>query len=153
MFAGMALLCFVTTSVSIEPWLEKHVLSDADEVPVTIMIDGKTARDYVRMIKHPIGPELLQKKGVVQINGMLVSTENSGFRVRHVAIIKTIGEPLQLLVLESPLKLNEVVNNPGALNEPESQAAKNSVQLTDQHQVKMTLRKLVGGFPDSARYQ
>ncbi len=153
MFTGMALLCFVTSSISIEPGFENPGLSITDEVPVTIIIDGETARDYVRMIKRPFGPGSLQKNGVVQIKGMLVSTENSGFQVRHVAIIKTIGEPLQLLVLESKLELNKAINNPGALNEPETQAGKNSIRLTDKHQVKMSLRKLVGGFPDSVRYQ
>jgi hypothetical protein len=59
-------------------------------------MNGEHASNYVRMVKSPTVSESFQEKGVVQIDGVLISSDDGGgLVVRHVAIIKKIGEPLQ----------------------------------------------------------
>jgi hypothetical protein len=152
MFAGVALLCFLTSFVFTEPWLENNGVSSADEVPVTITIDGEHARNYVRMIKSPAVSKSLQEQGVVQIEGVLVHSGNGDLLIRHVAFIKMIGEPLQLLTMESSLDSSQGINHSRTVNERDTHAGRKSIEITDKHQVRMSTRKLVGGFPDSARY-
>jgi len=152
MFAGVALFCFLTSSVLTEPWLENGGISSSDEGPVTITIDGEHARDYVRMVKSPTVAESLQKNGVVQIDGMLVPSGNGELLIRHVAFIRVIGEPLQLLTVEPSLDSSQGINHSSTVNQPDTHAGRKFILITDKHQVRMSTRKLVGGFPDSARY-
>ena len=152
MFAGVALLCFLTSFVSTEPWLENTGVSSAHEVPVTITIDGEHARNYVRLIKSPAVSKSLQEQGVVQIEGVLVHSVNGDLLIRHVAFIKIIGEPLQLLTMESSLDSSQGINHSRTVNELDTYASRKSIEITDNNQVRMSTRKLVGGFPDSARY-
>ena len=152
MFAGVALLCFLTSFVFTEPWLENNGVSSADEVPVTITIDGEHARNYVRMIKSPAVSKSLQEQRVVQIDGVLVHSGNGDTLIRHVAFIKIIGEPLQLLTVESSLDSSQGISHSRTVNELDTHASRKSIEITDKHQVRMSTRKLVGGFPDSARY-
>ncbi len=152
MFAGVALLCFLTSIVSTEPWRENISLSSADEVPVTITMNGEHARSYVRMVRSSTVSKSFQKSGVVQIDGLLISSDRGGLVVRHAAMIKRIGEPLQQLTLEASLDSSDATNNLNTSIEPDTHTDRNPIQITDKHQVRMSTRKLVGGFPDSARY-
>ena len=53
MFAGPAILCLLTSLISVEQFSEQPGTVDADEVHVTIRLDGDNARRYVELIKSP----------------------------------------------------------------------------------------------------
>ena len=152
MFAGPAMLCLLTSLMSVEQFFEQPGKVDADEVHVTIRLDGVNARRYVDLIKSPEISASFKKNGNLLLSGVATVVDESRFRVRHTAIVRVVGQPLELLSIESEIGSALITSDRAALAAQEEASHELVLQLNDVHTVAIQVKKLVGGFPDSARY-
>ena len=152
MFAGPAMLCLLTSLMSVEQFFEQPGKVDADEVHVTLRLDGDIARRYVDLIKSPEISASFKKNGNLLLSGVATVVDESRFRVRHTAIVRVVGQPLELLSIESEIGSALITSDRAALAAQKEASHELVLQLNDVHTVAIQVRKLVGGFPDSARY-
>ena len=152
MFAGPAILCLLTSLISVEQFSEQPGTVDADEVHVTIRLDGDNARRYVELIKSPEISASFKKDGSLLLSGVATVVDESRFRIRHTAIVRVVGQPLELLSLESEIGSALITSDRAALAAQEEASHELVLQLNDAHTMAIQVKKLVGGFPDSARY-
>ena len=83
---------------------------------------------------------------------MATVVDESRFRVRHTAIVRVVGQPLELLSIESEIGSALITSDRAALAAQKEASHELVLQLNDVHTVAIQVKKLVGGFPDSARY-
>lgn len=152
MFAGPAILCFLTSLISVEQLPEQHGKVDADEVHVTIQLDGDNACRYVELIKSPEISASFKKDGRLLLGGLATVVDESCFRVRNNAIVRVVGQPLELLSLESEIGSALITSDRASLAAQKEASHELVLQLKDVHTMEIQVRKLVGGFPDSTRY-
>ena len=152
MFAGPAILCLLTSLISVEQFSEQPGKVDADEVHVTLRLDGDIARRYVDLIKSPEISASFKKNGNLLLSGVATVVDESRFRVRHTAIVRVVDQPLELLSIESEIGSALIISDRAALAAQKEASDELVLQLNDVHTVAIQVKKLVGGFPDSARY-
>jgi hypothetical protein len=125
---------------------------DTGEVHLTIRLDGDHARRYVELIKSPEISATFKKNGNLLLSGVAIFVDESRFRVRHIAIVRVVGQPLEILSMESEIGSALIAGNRAALAAQRKASQELVLHLNDVHTITIQVKKLVGGFPDSARY-
>lgn len=152
MFAGPAILCLLTSLISAEQFSVESGKSDTDEVFVTIRLEGDNARRYVELIKSPEISASFKQTGNVPLRAVVTKVDDSRFRVRHTAIVRVVAQPLELLSLESEISPALIASDRPSLAAEKEASHELVLQLSDVHPMSIQVKKLVGGFPDSARF-
>lgn len=153
MLAGPAILCLLTSLISAEQLCREPRNDDTGEVHVTIHLDGDHARRYSVLINSPEAEASFKATGTLLLPGVATVIDENRSRIRHTAIVRVVGQPLELLSMESEISsaLISMDRPPSATEKKDS--CQLLVRLTDVHPMTIRVRKVVGGFPDSARYQ
>lgn len=152
MFAGPVFLCLLTSLISVEQFSVESGKPDTNEVHVTLQLKGDRASRYLELIKSPEVAASFNETGNLLLRGVAMKIDENHFRVRHTAIVRIVGRPLEQLFVESEVSSALIASDRPALATDKEASHELVVQLSDVHPVSIQVRKLVGGFPDGARY-
>lgn len=153
MFGAPAILCLVTSLISAEQFSREPDKIETDEVRLTIRLEGDNARRYAELVKSPEITASFKETGKILILGVATVIDESRSWIRHTAIVRVVGQPLELLSMESEIQSALIIHVRAASPTQKEEPRELLVQLGDIHPMTIRVKKLVGSFPDSTRYR
>ena len=152
MFVAVAMVCFFSTVISVEQvFTELNVLGPHD-MRVTIRIEGDTARRYLENAKSSSLSASFKKDGTLLLTAVANAIDEGTVRVRHTSIVRVVGQPLELLSMETVINKSMMVIDPDAPETESSAQDRLYIRLPEIQPVEIQAKNIVGGFPDSPRY-
>ena len=120
---------------------------------VAIHLDGEIASENDRLLRSQRAADAFLKYGSVIIEGRAYAIDDGWVRIRHVAFIRIVGEPVRLLRLESTIDGNLVKHQQTAAANMVGNHASHRVELTHLRSAEFRSSVLVGDFQGSGSYR
>ena len=152
MFFAVAMVCLFSTVIPMEQFSSDVHAIGAEEVHVTIRLEGEIARRYLADIRSSALSASFEKNGKIILTGVAYAIDESRVAVRHTSIVRVVGRPLALLSMETVVDRAMITIEPDVPVTEQQAQGRQSIRLTDIQPVEIRVRSITGSFPDSPRY-
>ncbi len=152
MFFAVAMVCLFSTVIPMEQFSPEVDAPGADEVHVTIRLEGDIARRYLEKIRSSSLSASFEKNGHLILTGVAHAIDESRVAVRHTSIVRVVGQPLSLLSMATQVDKAMIAIEPDIPVTERQAQGRQSIRLTETQPVDIQVRSITGGFPDSPRY-
>ena len=153
MFTGLSMICLIPFLVSTEQDHARPSGMRLDNNRVVIHLNGDVAREYLRILRSPRLSDAFLKNGRVTIEGSADNIGDGTVRIRHVAFVRIVGEPVRLLRLESTIDANAITQQQTIDAGIVGTNASCQLDLSEMHFADLRSSVMVGDFPNPPSYR